>query len=77
MITFLLFWLEPGLGIRSFTHLLFVNLLKVAHFKEQQGVICSCHYLKKTDQEQIALVALRKRATGSEWLLVLFKKERS
>ena len=52
-----------GLEIRIFAHSLFALLLKIAHFKERHRAIGS--RCSKSDREQIALVALYKRATMS------------
>ena len=51
--------------MRSFAHLLFAFLLKIAHFKERQ----------KSDCQQLAHVTLYTRATMSNLLTLLSEKE--
>ena len=50
--------------------------LKIAHIKDGLWVIRSRHPWKKSNHEQIALVALSKRATMSDSLRLLRTKER-
>ena len=60
----------------SFAHSLFALLVKITHFKERLWAIRSCRSFKKSNPEQIALIAFYKRATVSKLLLSLFTKER-
>ena len=67
-------------ALRSFAHSLcalslFALSHKIVHFKERSWVIHSWRSLKKSDCEQITLVALLKRAKVSKSLSSLFTKE--
>ena len=45
-------------ALRSFPHLLFALLGKIAQFKEHPWAICSQHSLKKSNCEQMSLITL-------------------
>ena len=63
---------HTGLGIRSFA---LFSFTQNSSFKKWLWAIRTCRSLKNSDRESIAFITLYKRATMSELLSLLFKKE--